>query len=118
VTSRTILRVLAWALLATAITLTVVPPGFRPVTGFPSWLEHFAMFMICGSAFVLAYPASTFVLYALAVPFTASLEFLQLIAPGRHARMNDFLIDALSAIVGIALASFFNRVKKMKASMP
>lgn len=107
----TIIRILAWVLLTIAIVLTLAPPEFRPVTGAPSWLEHFAMFVMCGSVFALGYPSNTFALYAAAVPFTGSLELLQLLAPGRHARMSDFLIDALSAIIGIALASLFNRVK-------
>ena len=34
----------------------------------------------------------------------ALLEALQLWAPGRHARMSDFAVDAVAALVGFAIA--------------
>jgi VanZ family protein len=33
------------------------------------------------------------------------IEILQLWAPGRHARLEDFVVDALAACVGIAVAA-------------
>ncbi len=108
------IRLLAWILLAAAVALTIVPPEFRLVTGAPSWLEHFAMFFITGSAFALGYPRSDYVLSAAAIAFTACLELLQLFAPGRHARISDFVIDALSALIGIAISSLLTRNKLMR----
>jgi len=32
------------------------------------------------------------------------LELLQLFVPGRHARLEDFVVDALAALVGFAIA--------------
>jgi VanZ family protein len=106
---RKIIRVIAWVLLATAIALTVVPAQFRPVTGFPSPVEHFAMFFLIGSAFTLAYSRSDYPLCGAAIAFAGSLELLQLLVPGRHARLSDFAIDALSAVIGIALSGLINR---------
>ncbi len=105
---------MAWILLAAAVALTVVPPEFRPVTGAPSWLEHFAMFFITGSAFTLGYPRSGYPLSAAAIAFTACLELLQLFVPGRHARVSDFVIDALSALIGIASSSLLTRNNLMR----
>ncbi len=114
VSSRKPIRLLAWILLAAAVALTVVPPQFRRVTGAPSWLEHFAMFFITGSAFTLGYPRSEYPLSAATIASTACLELLQLCVPGRHARISDFVIDALSALVGIAISSLLTRNKLMR----
>jgi VanZ family protein len=105
--ARIISRLLAWALLAAAIALTVVPARFRPETGAPSWLEHFLLFLMLGSGFAFSYPGKKFALCFAALAFTATLEFVQLFVPGRHARLSDLLIDALSAWMGIALVSLF-----------
>jgi VanZ family protein len=101
--------VIAWVLLATAIVLTVVPAQFRPVTGFPSPVEHFAMFFLIGSAFGLGHSRSDYPFCGAALAFAGSLELLQLFVPGRHARLSDFVIDALSAVIGIALAGMVDR---------
>jgi len=36
------------------------------------------------------------------------LELLQLWMPGRHARLADFVVDALAACVGLALIGAFD----------
>jgi VanZ family protein len=108
---RKIIRVVAWVLLASAIVLTVVPAHFRPVTGAPSPVEHFAMFFLVGSAFALGYSRSDYPLCGAAIVFAGSLELLQRFVPGRHARLSDFVIDALSAVIGIALSGLINRNK-------
>ena len=95
----------AWVLFSSALVLSVVPAADRPVTGAPSWLEHLAFFLICGSTFALGYPQRVLWLCAGAISYTAILELLQFIAPSRHARVSDFVIDALSALLGITLAT-------------
>ena len=106
---RKIIRVIAWLLLATAVVLTAVPAELRPVTGAPSPIEHFAMFFLIGSAFAIGYSRSDYLLCVAAIVFAGSLEFLQLFVPGRHARLSDFAIDGLSAVIGIALAGLMDR---------
>jgi VanZ family protein len=108
---RKIIRVTAWALLATAIVLTVIPAQFRPVTGAPSPVEHFAMFFLIGSALALGYSRSDYPLCGAAIAFAGSLELLQLVVPTRHARLSDFLIDGLAAVIGIALSGLIDRSK-------
>jgi VanZ family protein len=108
---RKIIRLIAWVLLATAVVLTVVPAHFRPVTGFPSPVEHFAMFFLIGSAFALGYSRSDYPLCGAALAFAGSLELLQFFVPGRHARLSDFAIDALATVIGIALSGLINRNK-------
>lgn len=106
---RKIIRVIAWVLLATAIVLTVVPQQFRPDTGAPHSVEHFAMFFLIGSAFALGYSRSDYALCVAALVFAGLLELLQRFVPGRHARLSDFVIDALSAVIGIALSGLIDR---------
>jgi VanZ family protein len=100
---------MAWLLLVTAIVLTVVPAQIRPVTGAPSPLEHFAMFFLIGSAFALGYSRSDYPLCGAAIVFTGSLELLQHFVPTRHARLSDFVIDALAALLGISLSGLLDR---------
>jgi VanZ family protein len=39
------------------------------------------------------------------VLFAGAIEFAQMFAPGRHARISDFLVDALAAYLGLALSA-------------
>jgi VanZ family protein len=41
----------------------------------------------------------------IAVIMIGALELLQLWMPGRHARLEDFIVDALTACVGLAVAA-------------
>jgi VanZ family protein len=41
----------------------------------------------------------------MAVAGIGLLEILQFWAPGRHARLEDFAVDALTACVGLAIAA-------------
>jgi VanZ family protein len=111
VSPRKIIRLIAWILLTTAVVLTIVPSEFRPVTGAPSGIEHFAMFFLIGAAFALGYARSDYPLCGAAIAFAGSLELLQLFVPTRHARLSDFVIDALAAVIGIALSGVIDRNK-------
>ena len=106
-TARTasIARLTAWSALTVIVVLTFVPPALRPVSAVPHAMEHFAAFLLVGGTFALGYPRQQFVMAAAAVPMTAVLELLQLLAPGRHARLSDFVINALGACAGIAIVS-------------
>ena len=41
----------------------------------------------------------------IAVAMTGAIGVLQFLAPGRHARLMDFVVDALAACVGLAAAA-------------
>ena len=100
-----ITQVLAWVLTLTIVVLTIVPPFLRPATGAPHNFEHFVMFLLAGAAFSLGYPRRELILCASAILFSGILELLQLSAPGRHARISDFVVDALGACAGIVFGS-------------
>ena len=46
------------------------------------------------------------------VAISGVMEILQFWAPGRHARLEDFLVDALAACVGLAAAAAFDLILK------
>jgi VanZ family protein len=93
-------RIAAWALAAAIIVLSLVPPNLRPVTPLPHDVEHFGIFCAAGLAFALGYRHRNLLLLALLVSFAAAVEVAQLFVPGRHARVSDFLVDAVAICIG------------------
>jgi len=101
---KTLFKVAAWSLLVAIIVLSVVPPGARPVTPAPHALEHLSIYLPTGLAFGLGYEHRRLLQILALVAFSAALEVAQLGIPGRHARLSDFLVNALGAIIGVGLA--------------
>jgi VanZ family protein len=100
-----ILRIVAW-LLATAVTFaTLGPPRFRPHADLGQDGEHALAFILLGLAFGVAYRRHRLPATVLAVAGIGLLEILQLWAPGRHARLEDFVVDASTACIGLAIAA-------------
>ena len=96
-------RVTAWLLLFLIAVFSVISPYYRVVTIVPHTVEHLASFLFVDLAIGLGYPSrhraqSVFLLC------TAAIELAQLWAPGRRARIGDFLVNLLGLSVGIALA--------------
>jgi VanZ family protein len=100
-----IARVTAWILAATIVVLSIVPPALRPETGAPHSLEHFVIYCLTCAAFARGYNLRRDLLAVLLVIFAGAIEVAQLFVPGRHARLSDFIVDALAGLVGLALAS-------------
>jgi VanZ family protein len=99
--SEFVARISAWVLAAIIVVLSLVPPGLRPETGAPHDLEHFAIFVATGLAFGLGYARRYGIVAIFLVVFAGTIEIAQLFAPGRHARLNDFIVDALAACIGL-----------------
>ena len=102
-----IAQILAWVLTLGIVALTIIPPFLRPVTGAPHNFEHFAIFLFTGAAFGIGYPRREFILWTLAILFSAIVELSQLVVPGRHARLSDFVVDALGACAGVVFGLLF-----------
>ncbi|MBV8568876.1 MAG: VanZ family protein [Methylobacteriaceae bacterium] len=103
-------RTIAWSLAIGISVLTLVPPGLRPVTGLPHLVEHLAAFVAAGVALALAYRRHVAFLFACAVVWTGALELAQLLVPGRHSRLSDFLVDAAGACAAIGLVAAGSRL--------
>ena len=96
-------RISSW-LLGFAITLlSVVPPDLRSVTA-AHGVEHSVIFFLLGLLLGLGYPGRYRVNAIVLLIFTTAIELLQLIAPGRHARVSDFVVDAIGAVIGLCFA--------------
>jgi VanZ family protein len=104
-------RIAAWSLATAIIVLSVVPPGLRPETGTPHDLEHFMIYLATGLAFGLGYDRKRGLLAILLVIFSGSVEIIQLFIPGRHARLSDFIVDALAMCCGVMTVSLVSRMR-------
>ena len=101
----TILRLFAWLLAAAVTFATLGPALMRPHSDLGQDGEHALAFVLVGIAFGLAYPRHRLPTMGISVVAIGVLEILQLWAPGRHARLEDFVVDALAACVGFAIAA-------------
>jgi VanZ family protein len=104
-------RAAAWLALMAIIVLSLVPPGARPITFFPHKMEHAGIFLFDGLVFGIAYFGYEWLLSVGAVVFCAGIELAQLMIPGRHARLSDFLVDAVAVCVGIFAGSTLTRMR-------
>jgi VanZ family protein len=101
----TILRVLAWLLAAAVTFATLGPPGARPHSDLGQNGEHALAFVLIGLAFGFAYSRNRLLTSITSVVMIGVLEVLQLWVPGRHARLEDFVVDALAACAGLTVAA-------------
>jgi VanZ family protein len=99
------LRILAWLLAAAVTFATLGPAEYRPYADIGHDLEHALAFIPVGLAFAAAYPRHRPFAAGLSVILIGVLELLQLWAPGRHARLEDFVVNALAALAGFAIVA-------------
>jgi VanZ family protein len=103
-----LIRLLAWLVTAAVTFVTLGPPRYRPETDLGHDTEHAFAFVLVGLLFGLGYPERKLWLAAIATVLIGVLEVLQIWMPGRHARVEDFIVDALAACAGIAAATVLN----------
>jgi VanZ family protein len=99
-----ILRLVAWGLAAAIAFATLGPAAQRPHLKLGQNGEHALAFVLLGLAFGLAHTRNRSLTATLVIAFTGLIEILQFWAPGRHARMQDFVVDALAASLGLLVA--------------
>jgi VanZ family protein len=105
----TFLRIFAWLLAAAVAFATLGPPEFRPHSNFGQDGEHALAFVLVGLAFGMAHTKNRLLTSAISVIMIGIIEILQLWAPGRHARFEDFVVDAVAACAGLAFAAGLDR---------
>jgi len=110
-TWRRAFQITAWVCVAAIVALSLVSPALRPVTMLPHNVEHVAIFIITGFALGLGYPGHAARLLVLLVIFAGAIELAQFVAPGRHPRLIDFVVDAAGACAGAALAALLARTR-------
>src|ERR1700712_4322537 len=99
------LRIIAWLLAASVTFATLGPASHRPHSSLGQDGEHALAFILIGVAFGLAYTEHRLRVAVIAVILIGAIEILQFWAPGRHARLEDFIVDALTACLGLAIAA-------------
>jgi VanZ family protein len=111
------LRIIAWLLAAAVTFATLGPPSYRPHASLGQDGEHALAFILIGVAFGLAYTERRLRVALIAVIMIGAIEILQFWAPGRHARLEDFVVDALTACLGLAVAAAFDWTKQRLRSI-
>jgi VanZ family protein len=104
------LRLIAWTLAVAVTFVTLGPAQFRPHAHLGQNGEHALAFILLGLSFGLAYRQKRVLVGLVAVVMTGAIEILQFWAPGRHARLSDFFVDALAACAGLAMAAALDRI--------
>lgn len=110
------IKAASWLIILSLAILTVVPADERPVSGLGHDWEHFIAFGLAGLIFGLAYAEHFRVLYLGAIVFTLALELSQIPLATRHASVEDFVVDAVGACLGIAVAHAFQKLTKSRAA--
>jgi VanZ family protein len=104
-------RIFTWLSVAAIAVLSLIAPPWRPVTILPHNLEHVAIFAIAGFLAGLGYPGRPLRTLAAFVIFAGAIELAQIPVPGRHARLSDFVIDALAACAGVGAAFVIGKLR-------
>ena len=110
-TTRRLFQLAGWACVIAIAALSLVAPSLRPVTILPHDLEHAAIFAITGFTLGLGYPNRIQLQMSAMIVFAAVIELAQIYAPGRHARVIDFVVDAFAACAGVAVAAVLMRLR-------
>ncbi len=100
-----LIRLAAWLLLAAIVVATLGSPSLRPQSSFGHDTEHAFAFILLGAAFGLGYAERRTELVFAAIPMIGAIELLQLWAPGRHARIEDFVVNLLAFWMALAAVS-------------
>jgi VanZ family protein len=88
------------------------------VTGAPRDLEHIAAFALVGLLLSLAYPDKRLKLVTCGIAAIAAVELMQVIVPGRHAYVSDFLLNTFGACIGLTATRVFVRTSIRDGSAP
>lgn len=102
---RNLFRLAAFVLIAAVVFATLGPPRYRPHSPLGQDGEHALAFVLVGVAVGLAFPHRRLLVAPMSVMLVGLLEIMQLWAPGRHARLEDFLVDAVATCAGLAVAA-------------
>jgi VanZ family protein len=110
------LKAASWLIILGLVIVTIIPADERPVSGLQHDLEHFVAFGLAGFTFGLAYAGHLGARCLSAIVFTLALELSQIPLATRHARVEDFLVDAVGACLGIVVAHALRKLAKNRAA--
>ena len=61
--------------------------------------------MATGLAFGVGYGRKPGLVMVALLLFAGTIELAQIVVPGRHARLTDFIVDAVAMCIGVAVTS-------------
>ncbi len=94
----------AWFCIVALLVASWTPGQEMVRTGFDARLEHVGAYLIATIAVSFAYPRLSLVRLAVVmITYAAILELGQLIVPGRHAAVLDWLASSSGVIIGMAI---------------
>lgn len=99
----------AWIGLVGVAFSTLSPIELRPHVGGANY-ERLIAFALIGGLFGMAYPRHLLRVMIIVVGVAIGLEILQMIIPGRHARMFDAVVKSCGGIAGVFAAAIANRL--------
>jgi len=102
---RRVCEAIGWILILIIVVLSLVPPTYRPMTPASHNFEHAAIYLFTGTAFGAAYSARLTMVTTGLVLFSGLIEIAQFMSPGRHARLLDFIVDAIAACIGATVVA-------------
>lgn len=98
-------RIGALVLITAVVFATLGPARYRPHAPLGQDGEHALAFVLVGLAVGLSFSQRRLRVAAATILLIGLLEIMQLWAPGRHARLEDFMVDAAAACLGLAGAA-------------
>jgi hypothetical protein len=96
-----LIAVAAWTLLAFIAYATISPIQARPILLTSPSFERLTAFAILGALFCLAYPRHIAIVCWIIFASAVLLELAQLLAPGRHGRIQDAIVKMTGGALGI-----------------
>jgi VanZ family protein len=104
-----------WSGMLALMALSVVPAAERPVTGLPNDFEHVLAYGAVGICAGLGFKTTSPIKFAAAIAFAGAVELVQIPLSTRHARLEDFVVDAVGACVGIIVGTMVRMVVRDQA---
>ncbi len=96
---------------------TLSPIGLRPHIGDAN-MERAAAYLLFGITLAMGFPDHIRRCTIIVIGVAGLLEALQLIDPGRHARLHDALVKALAGIAGIVVVRIASVVMRRIGTAP
>jgi VanZ family protein len=110
------LRTVAWCVLAYIVFVTISPVDLRPDTIISVNIDRAGAYAVLGLLFASAYPRHWKTVAILLAIGAVGFEFLQEFSPTRHARVDDAIVKAVGALVGVAIGHLVNRTRLRRLS--
>jgi VanZ family protein len=107
-------KIFAWSVLTLIILATLSPIQMRPGDIFSVDLDRALAFGLLSGLFMIAYPRLALIVGVFVVLSAGLIESLQLLSPTRHARLDDALVKAGGAVVGMCIALIHNSLCSAK----